>query len=297
MPANSKYNVTPNMIVTDPVTTPRLIPVSSITDWSDILEVCVMCDNTNRWIDTTGKRNITVVGTPATYTNQLGFRGSSGSHLNLGFTESDTPVSNGFTAFVLGRADQDGVYSTFSFMGASSGTSPSSYRGWNIRGSRDGSNTRGIFNISVVNGGNAGQNVQLIHTVKTQNDVARFRLNLVRVNVTTNTISVFDLAGYNGVDPLPKTDLVFTGTLTSRLRGNTPILLGSDNGYTGSDQSQTIAAGLFSKALTDAQVKDLAISIKNQFDTVIDINGVDTPAGLSRKVGFTPINLFAPAIV
>jgi hypothetical protein len=297
MPANSKYNVTPNMIVTEPVTTPRLIPVGSIPDWSDILEVCVMCDETNRWVDTTGKRNITVVGSPTTYNNQLGFKGSSGNHLNLGFTESDTPVSDGFTALVLGRADQDGVYSTFSFMGAASGTSPSTYRGWNIRGSNATGITRGLFNISVVNGSNAGQNIQLFNTSKGQADVSRFRLNLVRVNVTTNTISVFDLAGYDGVSALPKVDLTFTGTLTGRLRGNTPILLGSDNGYVGSDQSQVLAGALFSKALTDAQIKDLAIGLKNQYDTVITINGVATPAGLSRKTGFTPINLFAPEVV
>jgi hypothetical protein len=287
---------------TQGISQPSIEPIEGIphAGW----EYIVIGDGTAGWIDKTGKHAVTLVGTPPLIANQMGFQGSSTNCLEVDFKETDWTAGQDFVAVTVGRFFQDGVYASAHFMGSISGTSPTDYRGWSmgVNYNTPSSEVRNMTNVSVLRSGTEyRQNLFYSHP-KALADVARYRLQIMRVRHVGRSIQVFSFDGYNGTDTLTGGARIATATLnvadqvTGRLQGNTNIRMGTFNGGAGSDQSQFIMGALYKGDMTDTQIKDLANGIRNQFRSEKTIDGVATLGGFSTLRGMTPFDLYAAAL-
>lgn len=271
---------------------------------ADSLEFSVFAGGSaDTWVDTTGRHTVSVVGSPQLVSGFVGFRGDKDNHLELDLKEEGLPTSD-FTAICVGRFFQDASYSTCALMGASGGTSGSTdnalgFHGWNMGMQRTASLTRNAFSLSVLRSGTEYRQILYYNDTESQNDVERFRMQVMRVTASTKEFTSIIFSGYDGTSALVKESNTFSGsdTITGRLKGKTNIKLGTYNGYTGSDQCHFVYGGLFTEALSDAQVKDFANSFKAQFLNTDTVNGISANNGLTVATGYTPINLYAPAIV
>ena len=295
----AKLIISDNMIVASPVSTPILLPVSSID--GSLWEFQVIADGTNRWREWTGKHTLTVVGTPTLITNQLGFQGTKDNYLLTSFTEATTWGANqDFTAITIGRFFQDNVYASGHLMGAISGADGVDYRGFSMGFNQNTSpvECRDFMQLSYKGVGSTNEQRIFYTNAKAGADSARFRLQVMRVTHASKEMAVFDFAGYNGTSALSPTLGPFSGTdaLTGRLQGNTSVALGTFNGYTGGEQVQFVMGALYKGALTNAQIKDLANYIRDQFRSNTTINGTTTLGGISAKAGMTSFDLFAAAL-
>jgi hypothetical protein len=284
------------------VNNPFLEPVTGIPhgQW----EYVVIADGTSGWIDTTGKHTVTVVGTPPLIANQMGFQGASTNCLEVDFKETDWAANQDFVAVTVGRFFQDGVYASAHFMGSISGTNVVDYRGWSMgmNYNTPTSQVRNMMNVSVLRSGTENRQNLFYNHPKPLADVARYRLQIMRVRHVGRSIQVFSFDGYNGTDTLTGGARIATAPLnvadqlTGRLQGNTNIRMGTFNGVAGSDQTQFIMGALYKGDVTDTQIRDLANGIRNQFRSEKDIDGVSTLGGFSTLRGMTPIDLYAPAL-
>lgn len=287
---------------TQGITQPGIKPIESIPheQW----EYIVIADGTSGWIDKTGKHIVTVVGTPPLIANQMGFQGSSTNCLEVDFKETDWAANQDFVAVTVGRFFQDGVYASAHFMGSISGTNIVDYRGWSMGMNYNvpTSECRNFMNVSVLRSGTENRQNLFYNHAKPLADVARYRLQIMRVRHVGRSIQVFSFDGYNGTDTLTGGARIATAplnvadTITGRLQGNTNIRMGTFNGVAGSDQSQFIMGALYKGDLTDTQIRDLANGIRNQFRSEKIIDDVPTLGGFSTLRGMTSFDLFAPAL-
>jgi len=292
-----------NAKINQGVTNPFLEPVEGIPheNW----EYIVIADGTEGWIDTTGKHGVTVVGTPPLIINQMGIQGSASNCLEVDFQEErDWPDNQDFVAVAVGRFFQDNSYVSAHFMGSISGTNVVDYRGWSMGMNYNpaGNVCRNFMNVSVLRSGTEFRQNLFYNHAKPLADVARIRLQILRVRHAGRSIQSFSFDGYNGTDSLTGSARIESGTLnvadtvTGRLQGNTNVRMGTFNGLSGTDQSQFIMGALYKGDMSDTQIRDLANGIRAQFRSEKDIDGVPTLGGFSALRGMTPFDLYAPAL-
>jgi hypothetical protein len=292
-----------DVIYAQPTAQADLLLPSSIN--ANLLKFAVMCGSDgSTWVDTTGNHTVTPIGTPTLNSNKLGMVGTTANCLELNLKEEDLPVDQSFTAMAIAKLNTNAT-GTCSIMGAVGGTNGSTdtalgYNGWNMQLARDATQTRNIVNASMRRDLTVDEYRQSLFysQSKAVNDSDRMRLIILRMDVANRTLRTYDFAGYDGVAAVPFESFTFgtTDVLTGRLRGKTNIRLGSNNGTAGSAQCQFVAGAMFTDALTDAQIKDLGNSVRRQYLKNDLFNGVATASGLSVASGFTPFDLFAPAL-
>ena len=281
------------------VAAPRLLPVDGIDDsnW----EMIVIADGTDNWQDMTGKHTLTVRGTPALISGQIGFIGTKDDYLESDFKETDWDADQDFVAVTLGRFVQDDTYSTVSLMGSISGSDPTDFRGFSMGLQRFTSPTTGIRNtmsVSRVRSGTEFRQALFPSHSEAIADVSRYRLQIMRVRHVARTIESFAFDGYDGTGALNVESFTFlsTDTLTGRLQANTNICFGTHNGYTGSDQCQFVMGALYKGDVSDEQIRNLANSIRAQFSSTKTIDGEAVSGGISALRGMTPFDLYTPAL-
>lgn len=281
------------------VENPIILPVEGVTEsnW----EFKVYADGTTGWRDMTGKHTVTVVGTPALITGQPGFVGTKDNYLSVDFQEERDWLDNqDFVAVTVGRFFQDAAYASCHFMGSLSGTSPTDYRGWSMgmNYNTPTSECRNWMNLSLVRSGTEYRQGLFYNHPLPLADVARYRLQIMRVRHTARTYEVFSFDGYDGTSALDVATYTFnvSDALTGRLQANTDIHLGSYNGYTGQDQCHFVYGALYKGDLNDTQIRAISNGLRDQFRSTKDIGGVATLGGLTALRGMTPFDLYAPAL-
>ena len=154
------------------------------------------------------------------------------------------------------------------------------------------------MNMSMVRSGTEFRQALFYNHPQAFNDVARFRLQIMRVRHVARTFEVFSFDNFDGVSALDVESYPFISTdaLTGRLQGNTNICFGTHNGYPGSEQCQFVMGALYKGDLDNTQIRNLANGIRDQFRSTQLVGGVPTLGGISALRGMTPFDLYAPAL-